>query len=239
MKTKTIFTILIGISTLLTSCDKDIIPSGEVTIEQKSITGYNAIDVSDALKVKVIFSETEEKVEIETNENLHKYIIVENVSDHLVIRLQNHIDIEGDAVLNVYVTTKGVTGFFASDASRIILNDTLIADNININLSDASRFNGILEVENLTVKVQDASSIKLAGHADSYYAIASDASQIKDYEFETRYLNIKLSDASNAKLTVLEKMDVVASDASSLYYKGDGIIGSLHISDASVIRKME
>jgi hypothetical protein len=239
MKTKLFGTILIGLSIAFYSCEKEVIPSGKITREQKSFTGYNVIDVSDALKVYLNFSETEDKIEVETNENLHKYIIVEMVSNHLVIKLQDHIDIDGDAVLNIYVTTKGITGFSASDASGIVLNDTLFADDINIKLSDASKFTGLLEVKNLSATLSDASTINLRGHADSYFVTASDASEIKDYAFETRYLNIKLSDASRAYVSVTGKMDVQVSDASNLFYKGTGTIQNLHISGASSVRKMD
>jgi hypothetical protein len=239
MKTRLTYAMLIVLSTVLSSCEKEVIPSGEITKEQKSFTGYNTIDVSDGFTVYVNFSETEEKIEIETNENLHKYIIVENVSNRLVIKLQDHIDIEGDAILNVYVTAKGVTGFSASDASRIILPDSLTANDINVNLSDASIFTGTLKTRNLKATLSDASRINLTGHADSCIFSASDASVIKDFVFETGYLNIKLSDASNACLSVINEMDIEVSDASSFYYKGTGLINRLKVSDASVIKKMD
>jgi hypothetical protein len=119
------------------------------------------------------------------------------------------------------------------------LQDTLTSNDINVKVSDASGFIGVLEVNNLTATIKDASTINLTGHADSSIFTASDASCIKDYAFETRYLNIKLSDASSARLSVSEKMDVDVSDASALYYKGPGMINRLKVSDGSTIKKMD
>ena len=54
-------------------------------------------------------------------------------------------------------------------------------------------------------------------------------------DFITKYLNLNLTGASYTYLTITEEMDIIASGASILYYKGDGIINSQILTGASQI----
>jgi hypothetical protein len=60
-----------------------------------------------------------------------------------------------------------------------------------------------------------------------------------NYDFNTDYLNINLTGASHASLTVTKKLDVSASGASVLRYKGPGIVNSQNLSGGSQLMKIE
>ena len=78
MKTKSILLVLFAIAVTFTSCKKNeinVVPSANVTTVEKSFNNFNAIDVSDIFTVYVTFSETEESVVIEANDNLQPYTI--------------------------------------------------------------------------------------------------------------------------------------------------------------------
>ena len=94
---KSILLALVAFSIITTSCKKndDVTPSNNVTILDKTITGYTQLKVSDPFKVYVTFSDTEEKIQVEANSNLQQYITVEKQNNQLVIDLDNNLDING------------------------------------------------------------------------------------------------------------------------------------------------
>jgi len=114
MKTKAILILAAVFSMIFNSCEKfgsGIIPSGNITTETRDVTGFDEIDVSTAFNVYVTFSETEESVEIEANENLHRIIEVYEQGGSLVIKLQNGTNVRGHNVkLNAYITTSDLSG---------------------------------------------------------------------------------------------------------------------------------
>ena len=61
---------------------------------------------------------------------------------------------------------------------------------------------------------------------------------IKDYGLETDHLNAELSGASNVSLTINEEIDIEASGASILKYKGNAVITNQDLSGASSVKKM-
>ncbi len=240
MRTRiTIATLLLSVFIL--SCDgfNSVIPVEEVSIQQKDFSDYQRIEVESAFTVYVNFSDTEEKIEIEANDNLHQYIEVDKVGGTLKIGFRNNTNVNGSATLNAYLTTKNVTGYSASGASRIILNDVLTAENADIFLSGASSFTGELEVINLSASMSGASTLNLTGSCESFDVEASGASNIFDFDFYCDYLNISLSGASNASLTINQRIDVDASGASIVRYKGQGKINSQKLTGNSKIMKID
>ena len=241
MKTRILLPTLIGISFMLNSCDNlsTIVASDNVTTQDYSYTDYNQIEVESAFSVFVSFSDTEEKIEIEANENIQQYIEVKKESGALKIRIQDDISISGSSTLNAYITTKKVADYSASGASRFIVSDAVISNETTIFLSGASSFTGEIEVENIRADLSGASILKLTGASDSFELNATGASLIGDFDFTTKYLDVNLSGASNTSLTISENMDVIASGASTLRYKGDGSISSQNVSGGSSLIKVD
>ncbi|PXX25439.1 head GIN domain-containing protein [Arenibacter sp. ARW7G5Y1] len=238
MKTKSFYISLILLCCLISSCDHEIIRvRGDITTREVNLTGYSALDVSDAFRTYVQFSDTEEKIEIEANENLHDKIIVEMVGGTLRIKVKNHTSIRGNPTLNAYIITKRITDFELSGASKVILDSELVASDVSIELTGASEFTGELDLEHLELEAGGAAHIDIFGQVDKLEASLSGASTLKNYDLVSKALDIRLSGASDAYLSVTETIDIDASGASKLRYKGSPVINKLKLSGASEIIK--
>jgi hypothetical protein len=224
------------------SCEKknnQVIPSNNITIEFRDITGYTELGVNDAFEVEVNFTDTPKPVEIIANENLHQYIEIVKSSDKLLIGLQNNMSISGASTLKVVLSTGYLTGYTINDASLVQLVDTLLAGQVTLNLTGASHLNGPMIVQGLSANLQDASLLNIAGETVDFNLTASGASNISGYSFSCQDLDADLSDASLAELTVNGKINIKASGASILRYKGDGTIESQDLRNASEVIKID
>lgn len=234
-KVNLIFGVLLAIG-LLTSCDHDTIrASGDVTSLDYSIPSYSELKVSDAFHAYVTFSDTEESVRIEANDNLHDRIIVKREGDALAIRLKNFTNVRGNATMNAYITTKNIATFDLSGASRVTLNNTWIVSDGRIDLSGASDISGEVYAERLYLDTTGASSLDLYGDVSSLNAKLKGSSDIKDYDLTVQDLNIELSGASEAFLSVANSIDVKASGASVLNYKGEAAVNNRKLSGSSEV----
>ena len=241
MKTNVFSLILVSINLFVFSCDvldKDLVPEGKVTTTNATYSDYTMIDASSAFTVYVTFSDTEESIEIEANDNLHQYIEVKKENDILKIGLDRNINVRGSATLNAYITTKHVSDYSASGASRFFVENTISSDETNIYLSGASTFTGELDLNRLNTDLSGASLLNIEGKADTFVATGSGASMVKDYGFETNILIAELSGASKMYVTVGEGIDIEASGASILYYKGTAAIDHQNLSGASSVKKV-
>ncbi len=241
MKTK-LFSLLFASCVLfLFSCDvmdNHVVPTNKVTTTQATFIDYDMIDASSAFTVYVTFSDEEESIEIEANDNLHQFIEVKKENNILKIGLDRNVHIRGKSTLIAYITTKNISDYMASGASRIIVENRIEAIDAHIYLSGASTFSGKLAVDQLNVDLSGASHLDISGLANDLGVEASGASIIRDYGLETSTLEADLSGASNMYVTVDEGIDVEASGSSVLHYKGSAVITRQNLSDASAIRDM-
>lgn len=239
MKTVIISLTLFGISLFLFSCDtfdQQIKPSGNVTTRNEAFENYQMINASNAFSIYVNFSDSEEIIEIKANDNLHEYIEVTKTNNTLYIGLKDNVSVRGNATLKAYITTKPISAYSGSGATRFILEDPLNAEDVQLILSGASNFEGDLETDNLTMDLSGASIANISGSASIFDVEASGASVFKHYGFEAQSLKANISGASNISLTVNEEIDIEASGASVLNYKGPAVITHQDLSGASSVK---
>lgn len=243
MKTKSYLGLVAGLSIFLFSCEdiitNKITPSGPVTRESHQISGFTGLDVSNAINATVTFSDAEEGVIIEANENVQEVIEVFRQGTELVIKLKDNTSIRGNATLKATITANSLDEFEASGASAITLLDVLYGDNVSVELSGASSFWGEVRVNTIDAELSGASFMDILGKTNEAYFEASGASTLKDYDFNINSLYIDLSGASNAHFTVHETVDVEASGASNLYFAGDAMIKKQVLSGASTVTRVD
>lgn len=242
MKTKSLIIGLFALATVFTSCEKDdqyVTPSGSVTTVTKIMGDYTQLDVADAFDVFVTFSDFDENVRIEANSNLQPYINIENHNDQLMISLDDHVTIrKGEAVLNIYITTKRIDEFSAAGAVSIQLENELQTNTIDISLSGASHFSGTLYANKVNSSLIGASGMDILGETDSFEIDVEGASNMTGFGFVTNQLEAELDGASNMSLTIQETLDVHARGASIVRYKGNGTIKNQDLTGSSQIIKV-
>ncbi len=240
MKTLKTLIALMWALPLMVSCDHHAIrASGEVTSLNYSIPNYSTLKVSSAFNAYVTFSDTEESIRIEANENLHKRIVVKRDGNSLVIKLKTLTHVRGNATLNAYITTKNISEFDMAGASHLTLDSKWLVQDGKVELTGASEFTGEVSAQRLEFDMRGASNANIYGNVDELYADLSGASNIMDYDLLVERLNIEMSGASEGFLSVNESIDIEARGASTLNYKGDAVITNKELAGSSEIRKRD
>jgi hypothetical protein len=229
---------LMAITLVLSSClKKQIKPSSDVTTESRNLSGFTALDVSDAIEVEVTFDPNVENVVISANSNIHQYILTDVVNGRLKIRMKNNINIKSGAYILVKVSTPYLEGVDISGASRVEFTNDETVSYMDLDISGASTFQGGFTATDCDINLSGASNVSIWGGAASANIDLSGASRLGDYDFIIDNLNVELSGASTATLTVNGVMNVNASGASTLNYKGTALIDNMESSGASSIIK--
>jgi hypothetical protein len=243
MKTRMLLLSLLTVVSIFTSCKKDqieIIPSSNVSSVEKSVSIDNKLEVSGPFRVHLTFSTTEESVIIEANDNLHRYIDVENKNGWLKVRLRNNLNFNSrHGVLNVYITTSKINEYQIQGAASVFLENELYAANTNIDLDGACFFSGTLYSNNLYADLSGASKLELSGSTMLLDVKGEGACAVKNYGFEVAQLDADLNGASEVYVSVSESLKVRANGGSNVYYKGNGVIRSQDLSGGSSIKKMD
>ena len=239
MKKYIIISLAIALSSMQSCVDNrfSVRPSRDISTFNTSADSFTELEVEDAFEVFITFSDNEESIEVEANDNLHDYIEIESYKGRLEIGLQRGVNIRGDATLKVFITTKNIDMFDISGASRVELESVFRGRNLDVRLSGASTFDAKVEANRMICNLSGASKCELGGVVDVMEAELSGASRLEDYDLDIEELYMNLSGASSARLTVEGLIELDASGASTLRYRGDAVIQHLDLSGASNIIK--
>ncbi len=219
-----------------TSCKK-IKGSSTITTEVRAVSNFTQVEVEDAFEVYVTYSPTQELLEVEAPDNLHEFIEANVVAGKLKLHFKHNKRISTKTPVKIHITTTQLDHFDLSGASMVVLNNELVASDFELDMSGASNFEGEVNVTHGDIEMSGASTAKVNGTAMNAFVELSGASTLRKYEFEIETLDVKLSGASTAFLTILNSMSVELSGASTLNYKGDPVITQINTSGASHINK--
>ena len=226
---------------VLGACEinETVMPSGNITSQERVVKNYDGVQVEATIIADIKYSDTEESIVIEADDNLHQYVEVAYINNTLRIKLKNNLNIKGRSTLKAHIITrKTIEKYSASGASQIYLIDSRTSDKVSLNLSGASRFNGGITSNSLSVGISGASYASISGETGTVHGTLSGASQLQNFDMAVNDATLDLSGASNVSLTINGDIDLRASGASSLTYKGNGSTVRVDLSGGSQIIKI-
>ena len=206
--------------------------------EVRNLKGFNAIKVSHAIDLYLSQSDNEIVVISASRVEYRDRIKTEVRDGVLKIWYDNESRwTRGDKKLKAYISFRTLNKLHASGASDVRVTGNIKANELEINMSGASDFEGVVESGSLVVDLAGASDMTVSGTTTKLKIEASGASEFKGYGLQTDNCSAKASGASDIKITVNKELNAQASGASGVYYKGDGVIRDIKSNGASSVSK--
>lgn len=207
--------------------------------EKRSVDAFSEISVSGGIQLFLTPDDKDEVVVSAKDEEVRNRIITKVVGNRLEIYYDSKTWIRmPDLKLKAYVSFKKLTEITGSGSTSINLNGILKTVDLDIQVSGASNFNGEVDVKNLQLNSNGSSRITLKGKSNYTAANASGASSIKAIDLSSEICKAKASGASNINIIVNKELSVEASGASSVNYKGEGVIKDIRSNGASSVKKI-
>ena len=210
--------------------------------EARDHKDFHAIKVSNAFEV-YISQGNEDAVAISaTTDEYKKKIITEVKNSVLIIRFDDDKKFwkglnSSKHKLKAYISIKKIDALNVSGACNVYFEDGLSAEGLSVDLSGASDMKGKIEAKTLKVEISGASSATISGNAATLDVDASGASDFKGYDLITNYCDAKASGASSVNITVNKELNANANGASSIRFKGEGLIRDIKTSGASNVTR--
>jgi len=210
--------------------------------EARSVGSFHAIRISNAFEVW-INQGNEDAVAVSASKPEYRDKIIAKVENGvLIIRLEDDKKFwknfnNGKQKLKAYVSIKKIDRLDVSGACNVYFEDGLSAEGLTIELSGASDMKGKLDAKTLKIDLNGASSASISGNAPTLDIEASGASDFKGYDLVTNFCDAKASGASSINITVNKELNADASGASSVRFKGDGLIRDIKTSGASNVTR--
>jgi Putative auto-transporter adhesin, head GIN domain len=236
-KNKTMkFLLVIFLTTLTSYAFSQETVINDKNAELREVTPFTGMKVSGGIEVymsqgndySMAVSADEQQYRDNIKTEVKNGILFISYSDHF----EKHF---GERKLRAYISFKTLESIEGSGACDFILNDTLNANTMLVKLSGACEIKGPVKINNLSLDLSGASTVSIAGNAQNLKVEATGASDVKNYELTVDNCIVKLSGASDVRVTVTSSITASASGASTLYYDGDPEKRQVSTSGASSI----
>jgi len=245
MKLRVLFTLMVTVP-LITSCcavpdlsglfgQGPLIGSGNVVAEEFDLSGFDQVEVSSAFDVEIRQGDAFSVV-VRVDDNVKPYLDVVRQGSTLRIGLKP-FSLSGVSALTLEaeVTMPALTGLELSGASDVSVTDFKSTEPLYVEVSGASSLRGDIEAGGVRFDVSGASDVKLSGSGEDLVMGVSGASSADLADFPVADADIEVSGASSASVNVSGRLDVEASGASRVRYRGSPTLGSVNSSGGASI----
>lgn len=142
-----------------------------------------------------------------------------------------------NATLTAEVTVGQLDRLTADGASRVMLNPALAGPALQLVVAGTSAVTGPVTVGQVQATVSGASTLALSGQVQDLRLRAAGASRLPLADLAVRSLDVVLSGASHATVTVNDSLVARATGASVLRYRGDPTVTRAQTSGMSSITR--
>ena len=211
----------------------------DANAQVRNVSSFSGISVSASIDLYISMG-TEDAVAVSAKDNSYIDRITTEVKNGMLFIGFNGKGINnwGPKSMKAYVSVKSINKLQASGACDVIVDGSLNATDLVIDISGASDFNGMVNTQNLRLQASGSSDFHISGKAVNARINVSGSSDVKGYDLVTDNCDIEASGSSDIKITVNRELKAKASGASDISYKGEPNVKEVRTSGASDIKRV-
>lgn len=238
------------------ACGGGVTGSGDIEEREEDVSEFDSIVVNNSFEATVVMGD-EFGVVVRADDNLIDDVIVTQLGDKVSVTFdQNDV---GKATLEVEFTLPELKSIALNDASLLTATNTMLSDEVNITVSDASSISLSAQADelvseltllcqnasdceldllatNASVRVKDSSFTTLKGEGTDLELTISDSGNGTATNFMVETAKVDLSDSSTGSVYALESVTGAVTDSSSLNVRGGANV-QVDVSDDSTVIK--
>ncbi len=211
--------VLIAITIIAGSCNVQT-GSGNVISENRQVGGFEGVQASGSINVD-IESGSENKIIIEADDNIMKYIITEVDNGMLEIHYKSNISLR-NAHVTTHVVAKSLNRLYVSGSGNITSTNTITnSDRIQVKVSGSGDVSAILDAPKVETDISGSGKIILRGKCKNLEANISGSGDFKSDELLSENADISIAGSGTAYVHCSVRLKARASGSGSIYYSGN------------------
>lgn len=218
------------------SAQKRVRGSGDVTTEVHDVKSFSQLELAGILNVFIKQGDSE-RVEVETDDNLHEYVIIENRGNTLIIDTQERISIKRKREMNVYVTIRDIDELRISGVGNVETAETLRLKGLTLIIKSIGNVSLDLEADSLDARLNPVGHVSLSGKIGKADIDNSGIGKLSAYDLRNDVLNLKATGVGKTEVYAAKELAIKSTGVGNVYYKGDAVITDLSIRGIGKVRK--
>jgi len=210
--------------------------NGNVVEDIRNVDGFSGVEVSTG--IDVLLSQGDDfEVVVEADENLQEVILTELEGKRLVVRT-DHVNIRSARSKKVHVTLPELEELKISSAGDCIGETSFQCEDLRLSISSAGDLTLEVEARRINLDISSSGDARLSGSAEMLDANLSSAGDLNAFDLVARVVDVNVSSAGDARVHATEELEMNASSAGNIYYRGEAeVIRSTSSSAGSIVRR--
>ena len=215
---------------------KKVRGNGAVTTEVHNVKAFSKLELSGVLNVYIEQGD-KESVTVETDENLHEYVIIENRGNSLTIDTRKRISIKKKKKMNVYVTVRDIDRLKISGVGHVETSETLRLKDLDLIIKSVGNVTLDLEADNLDARLSSVGSVSLSGKIGKADIDNTGVGKLAAYDLHNEVLKLKAAGVGKTEVYASKELAIKSTGVGNVYYKGDAVITDLNIRGVGKVKK--
>jgi hypothetical protein len=236
---QTILLVFLSGSVLFLGSCKHRRGNGNIVTIERSVDPFDRVEVHGAIDVYVSQG-PQQPVKLECDENLVKYIIIEEHGGELEVRTKSGVSLSPSRKMKVYVTAPKYEKLGVSGACNIIGENKISSpDRLEIEVSGAGNIRMDVDAPDLKAGISGAGKVDLTGKTRDFELRLSGAGKALCYNMLAENTKVDISGAGAAEVYASVSLDAEVSGAGNVRYKGGAPEVKQRVSGAGSVKKAD
>jgi hypothetical protein len=215
---------------------KKVRGNGDVTTEVYDVKAFSELELSGVLNV-FIGQGDKESVTVETDDNLHEYVIIENRGNTLIVDTQKRISIKRKKKMNVYVTVREIDRLKISGVGNVETSETIRLKDLDLRVKSVGNVDLDLEADKLYARLSSVGNVSLSGEIGKADIDNTGVGKLAAYDLHNEVLKLKASGVGKTEVYASKELAIKSTGVGNVYYKGDAVITDLNVRGVGKVKK--
>jgi hypothetical protein len=198
-------------------------------------------NVSSATRIKltgdmdVIINTGNTSVKVETDENILRYIKTEMNGNWLEIKTEDHININTNDPVKVYITTPAITDIEVTGSGTVSSESKFDADNkIGFNITGSGDINFNVNAPRVDANITGSGTLHVAGETRDVNINLAGSGNYEGLELKAENAKVTIAGSGDANLFADQNLRVKIMGSGSVKYRGNAAVDKQIMGSGSV-----
>lgn len=194
---------------------------GNIVKEERSINSSTKFRFLGNFDV-VLVPENEPKLEIETDLNIQKFVLVKEEDGVLSIRIKKGVSLETSRPIKIYISTPILHSLFIDGSSEVNGKGVFTgSDEVKIKITGAGKVKLEVNTPLTQIEVAGSGDVMMSGQTREHVIKIAGSGNIESENLLAEKVKVKLAGSGNVRVHASDELDINIAGSGDVFYSGN------------------
>lgn len=219
---KSILIIAVLLVTTLSFGQKKVKGNGNVTTITRSTSDYDGVKCAGSFDYVLVAGE-EGNIKIEGEENLLEYIVTEVKDGSLIVKVENHMNLQSSRnnTIKVTIPFKDISNVSLAGSGDLWNEDVITTNDMKVALAGSGDLILKIEASHTKASIAGSGDLTLKGSTNSLDANVAGSGDFHGFDLQANNTDVSVSGSGDAEVVCRENLKARVAGSGGIEYKGN------------------